>query len=82
MGAFNIRRERVSANLFWPINLVPPVVTVEEPPAYERDHFGMVPNCFYFMFSFDYHSSPYQKIPLAPFVRSNMRFARTTRTSG
>ena len=47
-----------------PINLVPPAVNVGEAPAYERDHFGMVPNRFYFMFSFDYHSSPYRKNPI------------------
>ena len=47
-----------------PINLVPPVVNVGEAPAYERHHFGMVSNRFYFMFSFDYHSSPYRKNPI------------------
>jgi glycosyltransferase involved in cell wall biosynthesis len=47
-----------------PIVLMPPVVNVGEEPSFGRDHFGMVPNRFYFMFSFDYYSSPYRKNPI------------------
>ena len=43
---------------------MPPVVNVGEEPSFGRDHFGMVLNRFYFMFSFDYYSSPYRKNPI------------------
>jgi glycosyltransferase involved in cell wall biosynthesis len=48
-----------------PITLIPPVVDVGEGPFPSRDHFGMDARRFYFMFSFDYYSSPYRKNPVA-----------------
>ena len=65
-----------------PINLVPPVVTVGEAPAYERDHFGMVPNRFYFMFSFDYHSSPYRKNPIGALQAFQRAFRKNDENVG
>ena len=65
-----------------PINLVPPVVTVGEAPAYERDHFGMVPNRFYFMFSSDYHSSPYRKNPIGALQAFQRAFRKNDENVG
>ena len=47
-----------------PITLIPPVVHVGEGPFPSRHHFGMDANRFYFMFSFDYYSSPHRKNPI------------------
>jgi glycosyltransferase involved in cell wall biosynthesis len=47
-----------------PITIVPPCVEVGSGDAYERTHFGMDDHRFYFMFSFDYYSSPARKNPL------------------
>ena len=47
-----------------PMTVVPHAVNVEEGPYPTRDHFGMEPGRFYFIFTFDYFSSPYRKNPL------------------
>ena len=47
-----------------PITLIPTTVEVGDGPWKGRDHFGMEPGRFYFLFSFDYFSSPYRKNPL------------------
>jgi glycosyltransferase involved in cell wall biosynthesis len=47
-----------------PINLMPTTVEVGDGPWKGRDQFGMEPGRFYFLFSFDYFSSPYRKNPL------------------
>jgi glycosyltransferase involved in cell wall biosynthesis len=65
-----------------PINLVPPVVDLGEAPAYDRDHFGMIPNRFYFMFSFDYHSSPYRKNPIGTLQAFQRAFRNNDENTG
>ena len=48
-----------------PIDLIPPTVDVGEGPYPARDYYGMDARRFlYFLFSFDYFSSPYRKNPL------------------
>jgi glycosyltransferase involved in cell wall biosynthesis len=47
-----------------PIYIVPPAVDVDEKGDFVRDYFGLDPGRFYFMFSFDYFSSPARKNPL------------------
>jgi glycosyltransferase involved in cell wall biosynthesis len=47
-----------------PMTVVPHAVNVEEGPYPTRDHFGMEQGRFYFIFTFDYFSSPYRKNPL------------------
>jgi glycosyltransferase involved in cell wall biosynthesis len=47
-----------------PINIVPPCVMIESAEAFERAHFGIDQEKFYFMFSFDYFSFPERKNPL------------------
>jgi glycosyltransferase involved in cell wall biosynthesis len=48
-----------------PITIVPAIVDVGNGPHPARGHFGMISGRFYFLFSFDYFSSPYRKNPLA-----------------
>ena len=47
-----------------PITLIPTTVDVGDGPWKGREDFGMEPERFYFLFSFDYFSSPYRKNPL------------------
>jgi glycosyltransferase involved in cell wall biosynthesis len=47
-----------------PITVVPPCVEVQTGNRFERAHFGMDRDRFYFIFSFDYFSFPYRKNPL------------------
>lgn len=47
-----------------PITVVPTTVKVGKGSWKGRKDFGMEPGRFYFMFSFDYFSSPYRKNPL------------------
>jgi glycosyltransferase involved in cell wall biosynthesis len=47
-----------------PITIVPPCVEVVGGNDYGRKHFGMDQDRFYFLFSFDYYSSPARKNPL------------------
>ena len=47
-----------------PITIIPPTVDVGGVPARRRKDFGMEAERFYFLFSFDYFSSPYRKNPL------------------
>jgi glycosyltransferase involved in cell wall biosynthesis len=48
-----------------PLSVVPPHVTVSAPnPKFDRAYFGLEPDRFYFIFSFDYHSSEIRKNPL------------------
>src|SRR6185437_7176837 len=48
-----------------PIVVMPHAVDVGEEPYPTRRALGMEPDRFYFIFSFDYFSSPYRKNPLA-----------------
>ena len=47
-----------------PITLVPTTVDLGNGSLKGREEFGLEPGRFYFMFSFDYFSSPYRKNPL------------------
>jgi len=47
-----------------PITLIPTTVEVGDGPWKGRSDFGMDPKRFYFLFSFDYWSSPHRKNPL------------------
>jgi glycosyltransferase involved in cell wall biosynthesis len=47
-----------------PIQIMPHTVDVEIETGYDRNHFGMAEDRFYFMFSFDYFSMPARKNPL------------------
>lgn len=47
-----------------PVKIVPPCVEIETSQRFDRTHFGMAPDVFYFMFSFDYFSYPARKNPL------------------
>lgn len=47
-----------------PVVVIPHAVDVGEGPYPGRDAFGMEPGRFYFVFSFDYFSSPHRKNPL------------------
>ena len=46
------------------ISVIPPIVSVEFAVLYDRKHFGLDENTFYFMFSFDFYSSAARKNPL------------------
>jgi glycosyltransferase involved in cell wall biosynthesis len=48
-----------------PIKIVPPCVEIETETAFDREQLGLDQDKFYFMFSFDYFSSPARKNPLA-----------------
>lgn len=47
------------------IAIIPPAVDTGNGPFERRETFGMEPDRFYFLFSFDYFSSPYRKNPAA-----------------
>jgi glycosyltransferase involved in cell wall biosynthesis len=47
-----------------PISIIPPCVEIDEEPAFDRAHFGLQPDVFYFLFSFDYFSYPARKNPV------------------
>ena len=47
-----------------PITIVPSTVEVGDGPWKTREELGLEPGRFYFLFSFDYFSSPYRKNPL------------------
>jgi glycosyltransferase involved in cell wall biosynthesis len=47
------------------IHIIPPPVDVMTDENCDRAAFGMSPGRFYFMFNFDYYSSPYRKNPTA-----------------
>ncbi len=47
-----------------PIAIVPPCVEISARTHYDRQHFGLRDGIFWFMFSFDYFSSPHRKNPL------------------
>jgi glycosyltransferase involved in cell wall biosynthesis len=47
-----------------PITLMPTTVELGEGPWKGRNHFGIEADRFYFLFSFDYSSSPYRKNPI------------------
>lgn len=48
-----------------PITVIPSTVEVGDGPWKTREELGLEPGRFYFLFSFDYFSSPYRKNPLA-----------------
>ncbi|PIO43456.1 glycosyltransferase [Phyllobacterium zundukense] len=47
-----------------PITIIPPCVIIEDADYPDRAALGMDSGRFYFLFSFDYYSSPYRKNPL------------------
>jgi len=47
------------------ITVIPPAIEVGEGPFEDRSAFGLESDRFYFLFSFDYFSSPYRKNPFA-----------------
>ena len=47
-----------------PMVVIPPVINVTIEDSYDRNYYGMEPNRFYFLYSFDYLSSPYRKNPV------------------
>jgi glycosyltransferase involved in cell wall biosynthesis len=47
-----------------PISIIPPCVEIDEEPTFDRAHFGMQQDVFYFLFSFDYFSYPARKNPV------------------
>jgi GT2 family glycosyltransferase/glycosyltransferase involved in cell wall biosynthesis len=48
-----------------PITIVPPCIEIGGPAEEQRARFGLAPGTFNFMFSFDYHSFPERKNPVA-----------------
>ena len=65
-----------------PITVIPPVVHVGEGPFPSRHHFGLDANRFYFMFSFDYFSSPYRKNPIGAIEAFHRGFSKGTENVG
>ncbi len=57
------------------ITIIPPAVEVGDGPFDDRDSFGLEPDRFYFLFSFDYFSSPYRKNPFAALRAFQQAFA-------
>ncbi len=47
-----------------PITIIPPCVVIEDTEYPDRVALGLESNRFYFLFSFDYYSSPHRKNPL------------------
>ncbi len=71
------------SNIFaGPITVVPHAVNVEEGPYPMRDHFGMERDRFYFIFTFDYFSSPYRKNPLGVLEAFQAAFPQGTENVG
>ncbi len=58
-----------------PIKFIPTTVDVGIEKIFQRAHFGMNEHRFYFMYSFDYFSSPYRKNPLGPLRAFQQAFA-------
>lgn len=57
---------RAFASVFdGPINIIPPCVDVDAESMPDRTMLGLVSGRFYYLFSFDFYSSPYRKNPLA-----------------
>ena len=65
-----------------PITVIPPVVHVGEGPFPSRHHFGLDANRFYFMFSFDYFSSPIGRIRLVQLRHFTAHFQKEQKTLG
>jgi glycosyltransferase involved in cell wall biosynthesis len=65
-----------------PITIIPPVVHVGEGPFPSRDHFGLDAKRFYFMFSFDYYSSPYRKNPVGAIEAFQRAFCKGSENVG
>jgi glycosyltransferase involved in cell wall biosynthesis len=66
-----------------PIHIVPPCVDdVAANALPRRDHFGLDPDRFYFLFSFDYFSSPFRKNPLGVLSAFRDAFADAERNVG
>jgi glycosyltransferase involved in cell wall biosynthesis len=59
-----------------PISVVPYTVDIGTGPYPTRDQLGMEPGRFYFLFSFDYYSSPYRKNPLGAVKAFQSAFPR------
>lgn len=59
-----------------PIVVMPPAMEDTSGDHPERSHFGMEEGRFYFMFSFDYYSSPFRKNPLGVLQAFQRAFPR------
>jgi glycosyltransferase involved in cell wall biosynthesis len=46
------------------ITIIPPAIHIGDGPFLDREVYGMDPDRFYFLFSFDYFSSPHRKNPM------------------
>lgn len=65
-----------------PITVVPQPVDVGVGPYPTREQLGIEPRRFYFLFSFDYNSSPYRKNPLGVVRAFRAAFPRGNETVG
>lgn len=65
-----------------PIPIIPNTVDVEDGPYPSRGDYGMASNRYYFMFSFDYFSSPFRKNPLGVVEAFQAAFPRGDENAG
>jgi glycosyltransferase involved in cell wall biosynthesis len=65
-----------------PINIVPPCVEVDTVTAFGREQFGMDPDRFYFVFSFDYFSHPARKNPIGVLRAFQLAFPHRSENVG
>ncbi|HEY4044381.1 MAG TPA: hypothetical protein VGM32_21405, partial [Rhodopila sp.] len=65
-----------------PISVVPPCLVIDTRTEFGRRHFGLDPDRFYFMFSFDYFSYPARKNPLGVVRAFQTAFPSRTEASG
>lgn len=61
----NFIKQSLSTVFHGPIIVIPPIVTITTATCFTRDHFALRSDVYYFMFSFDFHSSIARKNPLA-----------------
>ena len=64
------------------ITIIPPAIDTGQAPFMDRDVWKMEPGRFYFLFSFDYFSSPHRKNPLAVLRAFQEAFADRTDNVG
>lgn len=58
-------RQSLSTVFSGPIVVIPPIVAISAATFFTREHFSLRDNVYYFVFSFDFHSSIARKNPLA-----------------
>jgi len=74
---------RAFAGIFdGPIVVMPPAIADTAGDYLGRAHYGMEENRFYFMFSFDYYSSPFRKNPLGVLDAFQRAFPNGTENAG